>query len=437
MRQRLPKDYLVYFAPAIVITLAGFVIAYQFVDPAPPRHITIAAGRSNGAYYDVARRYADILARDGVTMRVTETAGSVENLSLIADKDSGIDVILLQGGVGTPTASDDLVSLGSLFYEPLWVFHRAELSVTHLYDLKGKRIAAGDEGSGTKNLALRLLTLNDVTTENTQIVHVRDEEAGRRLMAGDIDAALFVLAYHRKVRLDLMDSPHIRLMSFRRGPAYTKRLHYLSLMTLPEGVFDFANNSPESEIDLLAPTAQLVVRDDFHPALVDLLLEAAKEVGSPGGIFERQGDFPTPAFVYYPLSSEAERYYTHGQPFLQRHLPFWLVNLIARMKIMLLPLIALLFPLIKLLPPFYRWRVRSRIYRWYDQLMEIDYEMLNGSIGQRRDEFLKRLETIEKNVSQISVPLGFTRELYDMRVHIELLREKLLTERPDATNRPV
>jgi hypothetical protein len=264
-----------------------------------------------------------------------------------------------------------------------------------------------------------------VTVENSQIFHMSNEEAKQQLLSGNLDTAFFVMAYHSKVSLDLLRSPNIRLMSVRRGQAYIKRLHYLSLLTLPEGVLDFAQNLPESNIFLLAPTAQLVVRDDFHPALIDLLLQAAKEVGSPAGIFEKKRDFPAPNFVHYPLSSDAERYYTQGLPFLQRHFPFWLVNLIVRMKIMLLPLVALLYPLIKLLPPFYSWRVRARIYRWYDQLMVVDNEMLNSDIHQRKDEFLSRLSSIEKNVSQISVPLGFTRELYDMRVHIELLREKL------------
>jgi TRAP transporter TAXI family solute receptor len=432
MRRRTAKDYFTYFTPAIILALAGFILAYQFVDPAPPRHITIATGRSTGAYYEIARKYSRILARDGVTLTVRETSGSVENLKLLTDKNSGVDVIFLQGGVATTTPSEDLVSLGSIYYEPLWVFHREEQPIRLLTDLKGKRIAAGIEGSGTRELALQLLDLNDVSAENSRILHINDDEAVAKLLTGEIDAAFFVVAYRGHAGRKLLFDPDIRLMNFQRGEAYTRRLHFLSLVKLPEGVVDFSSNIPAEDVYLLAPTAQLVVRKDFHPALTDLLLLAAGEAGSPAGVFEKQGDFPTPQYIDYPLSGAAEQFHKSGPPFLRRYLPFWLANLLIRMKIMLLPLLALLFPLFKLLPPFYKWRVRSRIFRWYDRLMEIDSEMLHGGIADRKDEFLSRLSAIEQQVSQISVPRGYSRELYDMRIHIQMLREKLVAAGADT-----
>lgn len=431
MRRWTPKDYVTYFAPALALTLAGFLVAYQFVEPAPPRHITIATGRSTGAYYEIGQKYSQILERDGVTLTVRETSGSVENLKLLTDKNSGVDVIFLQGGVGANVPSEDLVSISSIYYEPLWVFHRADLPIRSLADLRGKRIAAGNKGSGTRELALQLLALNDVNAENSRILQIDDDEAAEKLLAGDIDAAFFVVAYRWHAGRKLLFTPDIRLMDFQRGEAYTKRLRYLSLLTLPEGVVDFTNNIPGEDVHLLAPTAQLVTRKDFHPALTDLLLIAAGEVGSPAGVFEKTGDFPVPKYLDYPLSSEAARFYKSGPPFLRRYLPFWLANLLIRMKIMLLPLLALLFPLFKLLPPFYKWRMRSRIFRWYDRLMEIDSEMLHGEIADRKDEFMSRLGAIEQQVSQISVPRGYSRELYDMRVHIQLLREKLVAAGAD------
>lgn len=414
-----------YFTPATLLTIAGFIVAYQFVDPAPPRQITVAAGPSSGVYYEFAVKYSQILAKDGVTLTVRETTGSVENLRLLLDEKSGIDVIFMQGGIGAGTASDDLASLGSIYYEPLWVFHRAELDIRHLGDLRGKRIAVGIDGSGTKVLVQQLLAMNSVTSGNSQFLRFKNQDAVDMLLEDKIDAAFSVEAYRGGSDHPLMLDPDIRLMSFSRGDAYTSRLHFLSLLRLPEGAYNLTYNLPENDIYLLAPTAQLVVRNDFHPALIDLLLNAAREVGSPAGVFERREDFPAPRFLDFPLSSEAERYYKRGPHLLQRVFPFWLANLASRMKIMLLPLLALLLPLIKLLPPFYSWRMRSRIYRWYDQLMDIDYEILNSDGRLRKDEFLSRLDIVEQNVSQISVPLGFSRELFDMRVHIEMLRKKL------------
>ena len=426
MKRRSSRTLLAYFMPAIVLTLAGFALAYQFVDPAPPRQITIATGRPNGAYYDMGTQYSRILARDGVTLTVRETSGSLENLQLLDDPDSGVDVIFVQGGIGAERPFDHLASLGSIYYEPLWVFHRADLNVQHLGDLRGKRIAVGVDGSGTKVLARQLLALNSVDADNSRLLSLDENDAVRLLVEGQIDAAFFVVAYRGGGDDRLMLDPDIRLMSFLRAEAYTRRLHFLSLLKFPEGAFNFTYNLPEQDIYLLAPTAQLVVRDDFHPALVDLLLGAAKEVGSPTGLFERRGDFPAPRYLDYPLSGDAERFYNSGPHWLQRLLPFWLANLVSRMKIMLLPLVALLFPLARLLPPFYSWRMRSRIYRWYDQLMQIDYEIVNEDVRSRREDYLSRLDVVERNVSQISVPLGFSRELYDMRVHIQMLREKLI-----------
>jgi TRAP transporter TAXI family solute receptor len=431
LKKRTFKDYLKYFTPAILITLAGFLVAYQFVQPAPPRHITIATGQPGGGYYKLGQEYSRILARNKVFLTVKKTNGSVENLQLLSDKNSGVDVIFMQGGVGTMTSSNEMVSLGSIYYEPLWVFYRANLSIRHLTDMRGMKIAVGLEGSGTKALSLKLLAFNDVTPQNSRFLYFGMVESVEKLLAGDIDAAFFVVATREENITKLLYSPEVKMLSFRRGEAYIQRLHYLSLLKVPEGVFDFTNNIPKEDLYLLAPTAQLVVREDFHPALIDLLLDAAEEMGSPIKVFEKSGEFPAPRNLDFPLSDAAAQFYKHGSPFLQQHVPFWVANFLIRMKILLLPLLGLLFPLIKFFPPFYKWRMRSRIYRWYDTLMNIDYEMLHGDIIKRNDEFMSRLNEVEQQVSEISVPRGYSRELYDMRIHIEMLRKKLIETRKD------
>jgi TRAP transporter TAXI family solute receptor len=426
LKKRTFKDYLKYFTPAIVITFIGFLIAYQFVQPAPPRHITIATGQPGGGYYKLGQEYSRILARDKVFLTVKKTNGSVENLRLLTDKNIGVDVIFMQGGVGTMALSKDMVSLGSVYYEPLWVFYRADLPIRHLTDMRGMKIAVGLEGSGTKVLSLKLLAFNGVTPENSRFLYLGLVESVEKLLAGDIDAIFFVVATRDKNIAKLLYAPSVKMLSFRRGEAYTQRLHYLSLLKVPEGAFDFANNIPKEDIYLLAPTAQLVTRKDFHPALIDLLLNAAVEMGSPIKVFEKPGEFPSPRNLDFPLSDAAAQFYKHGSPFLQQYFPFWVANFLIRMKIMLLPLLGLLLPLIRYLPPFYTWRMRSRIFRWYDVLMDIDYEMLHGDIIERKDEFMSRLNEVELHVSEISVPRGYSRELYDMRIHIEMLRRKLL-----------
>lgn len=288
------------------------------------------------------------------------------------------------------------------------------------------------DGSGSKVLAEQILNLNNVKKDNSQFYYLGNEDATEKLLSGEIDAAFFVIAYRDHVFRNLLKSTKVKLFSFQRATAYTSHFHFLSKLTLPMGAVDFVENIPNDNVTLLSPTAQLIVRNDFHPAFIDLLLSAVREVGTPADLFTKPKEYPSPSYVDFPLSSDAQRFYTSGPSFLRRYLPFWLANFIIRMKIMLLPLLALLFPFFKLLPPFYRWRVRSRIFRWYDQLMEIDHQILHGDTNKRKNEYLSRLEEIEQNVAKISVPRGYSRELYDMRIHIEMLREKLIDSDDDV-----
>ena len=337
MRRHTPKDYLTYFAPAIIVTLAGFAIAYQFVDPAPPRHIAIATGQPTGAYYEMGKQYSQILAGHGVTLEVKATSGSVENLKLLGDATADVDVIFMQGGIGRMALNENFIALGSVYYEPLWVFHRSNLTIQQLSDLQGKKISIGLEGSGSKVLAEQMLNLNDVNEDNSRFYYFSTAEAADKLLAGEIDAVFFVIAYQPKTIRELCNSPGVQLLSFHRAPAYTSHFYFLSKLTIPEGAIDFVANIPHENITLLSPTAQIIVRNDFHPALIDLLLSAVKEVGTPADLFTKPGEFPSPSYVDFPLSRDAERFYASGPTFLRRYLPFWLANFIIRMKIMFLP----------------------------------------------------------------------------------------------------
>jgi len=419
--RRAIREYIRVFGPAVLLAIVGFVVAYQFVDPAPPDHIVMGTGSQEGAYYIFGKAYSEILAGDGIALEVTNTAGSVENIELLEAESGGVDVAFLQGGTGKLATSGNLLSLGSLYFEPLWIFQRADVS-----DLRGKRIAVGREGSGTRVLMMQLLELNGLTSAPTQILSVGGGEAAEMLREGRVDAAAFVTSARSPVVKMLLEAKKLlRLFSFGRVKAYVTRYRYLSEVELPEGVIDFKTNIPSRDIKLLAPAAQLVARKDLHPALIDLLLQAAKEIHGPGGLFEQPGEFPSPRYLDFPLSKEARRFYESGPPFLRRHLPFWAATLVDRLKIMLLPLLALFIPLFRLMPPIYRWRIRSRIYRWYAELEAVDLVIRKDLEGKRLDECRAELDRIEEKVSKVSIPLSYSEELYDLRVHIEMLRNKL------------
>ena len=426
------NDYLKLIGPGTIIALVGFIIAYQFVAPAPPDHITIATGSPSGAYYAFGKAYSKSLQKYGITPEVISTAGSAENLQLLSADDGGVDVAFLQGGIRPSGRSDDIISLGSLYYEPLWVFHVAGFGINQLSELRGKRIAVGREGSGTKVLAMQLLALNGVSIQNTNIFSQGGEKAADMLLKGKVDAAFLVTAHRTPVIQQLLRAKKLQLMSFQRAPAYSARLHYLSMLNLPGGAIDFVENIPSGSTTLLAPTTQLVARAEIHAALIDLLLQAATEIHYAGGLFEKPGEFPAPKYLDFKLSKEAERFYKSGQSFLQRYLPFWVATFIDRTKVMLVPLIALFFPLFKLMPMVYRWRFRSRIYRWYKKLTEVDPELLNNDIAAHLDEYLTRLNRIEAQVCQTSVPLSFSNELYHLRLHIDMLRNKLIQAASDT-----
>jgi TRAP transporter TAXI family solute receptor len=415
--------------PAIALTLIGFIIAWQFVNPAPPHTITIATGQADGAYYLFAERYREILAEASVTLEIRRTAGSLENLRLLEAGE--VDLAFFQGGSGISTADSDITALGSLYYEPLWVFYRHPEVARRLTDFQGKRLATGAAGSGTRELVRTLLEDNRIVSPAENLQALGGQAAARALRQDAADAAFFVASPRSPLIQELLHDKTIRLMSFTRAAAYTDLNHALAAVTLPEGVIDLQANIPPQDVALLASTANLIARDDFHPALVSLLLQAATRVHSGGGLFEKPGEFPNGSHMDFPLNEDARRFYRHGPPLLQRYLPFWTANLVDRMIIMLVPLLTILVPLVKVMPPTYRWQVRRKIYRWYHELHAIDIQHPDQAPAAELAELLQRLDAIEEEVRKVRVPLSYSDELYNLRLHIGMLRNRLQALRPD------
>ena len=413
------------FGPTVLVLIFGFILAYQFVAPAPPRSLTIGTGSPEGAYFEYAKSYQKLLAEDGVELKLRNTAGSAENLNLLETATGGVDIAFVQSGLKHLSKTGNLKALGSLFFEPLWIFHQAGIELKRLSDLKGLRIAVGEEGSGTKILATQLLDLNGVSSENARLLSVGSQKAVDMLLKGLLDVAIFVSTHRASYVLQLLPSRSVKLIGLERAEAYALRYHYLYVLKLPEGVLDFEANIPAHDLTLVAPTTQLVARSDLHPALIDLLLQAAKKIHHRGGGFEREGAFPSPKYLDFDLSEDAERFYQHGSPFLQRYLPFWVATFLTRMKIMLVPLIVLLFPFFKIMPMAYRWRMRSKIYRWYSKLEAVDPKINKDNLPEHVDDFISELDLIEEQVSNISVPLPYSEELYALRLHIGMLRNEL------------
>jgi TRAP transporter TAXI family solute receptor len=422
------RDLLATAWPIVLITAIGFVVAYQFVEPAPPRHMTITTGSESGAYYTYARRYAELLAANGITLEVRTSAGSLQNLERL--KKGEADIAFVQGGIkevvnGEDGSAGDLRSLGSIAFEPVWVFYRSDIRIDKLFQLDGQRIAVGEEGSGIRGLALQLLEANEIKANSKHLLPVAGLNAAEALQRGEIDAAFIVAAPEAPVVQVLLRSPGVRVMSFSQADAYVRRFPFLSKIVLPRGVVDLVRDTPPRDTVLLATTANVIVRDNLHPALVSLMLQAMTEVHGKSGFFQRAGEFPAYKDRSFALSDQAQRFYKSGPPFLQRYLPFWIAVLVERMFVLILPIIILLFPLLKIAPSIYNWRVRSKIFRCYGDLKFLENEVRNSYDSSRHAEYLARLDGIEDDAYSRNIPLAFSDLFYTLREHINLVRAEL------------
>lgn len=413
-----------------VLCLIAVTVGIPYlVGPPVPRTITLAAGTRSGVYYSVAQRYRDLLQEHGIELQLLETNGAVDNLQRLNDHDATLAII--QGGTGTRDEHSGLSSLASLYLEPVWIFHRTDSGVLdQLDDLRGGRIAIGPVGSGTHTIASEWLIENgfevspdqaaeQTLADGTVLLPMMGEAAADALEAHEIDAAFMVTGAESPVVSRLMRVESIELMSLRRAAAYETRYRYLKTVTFAEGMLDLQQNLPDHDVTMLATTANLVANEDLHPALIQLLLEAARDVHFTGGFFEAPREFPSPVGVDVQINSDAKRYFRDGPSFLYRYLPFRYANWLDRMKLLIAPMLMLLLPLFKFFPPLYRYGIRRRIYRWYRILREIDQKL-----KQHEDDNVDfspdilRLKTLETELAQVSVPLSYMEEFYNLRLHV-------------------
>lgn len=451
------RDLAISAGPVVVLVISLTWLAYVVLKPAPPSRVVLATGPEQGAYAEFGKRYAEELRRFGITVELRSTAGAAENLRLLRDETSGVDIAFMQGGasdalyrVDEEQVGPPLAALGNLFYEPVWIFYREDsarralkarprdaVELTALAQLRGLRLNIGAEGSGAANLLTKLLHANRIETAELSLTHHAPTPAVVALLGGEIDALAFVSAPESPLVRMLLATPGIKLMPFPQAQAYARRFAFLSAVDLPRGVVDLARDIPPQSTDLVAATSTLLARESLHPALAQLFVQAARRIHGETSWFGPAGQFPNASVTEYPLAREADRFYRSGPPLLQRHLPFWLANLIDRMWVVLLSIIAVLIPLSRIVPPLYEFRVRSRVFRWYRRLREIEESV--GTQGSRSDELLRDLEALDARVERISVPLSHADELYSLRSHIELVRSRLLAlstgSAPDAQAR--
>jgi TRAP-type uncharacterized transport system substrate-binding protein len=445
---RLPLKITVVSWWALLQTVGPFLLlaaitvwaALHFAHSAPPRTLTMSSGPKGSTFETNAERYAKILRRNGITLKIVESEGSIDNLNRLSDRKSHIDIALVQSGLepsGDAGNPADLVSLGSMFYQPLTIFYRSPKPMVRLSELAAHRIAVGPEGSGTRFLALALLKANGIEPQGpTQLLSLEGEDARKALLHNQVDAIFLTgdSAAPATVR-EMLHAEGVRLFDFVQVDAYVRRFPYLNKLTIPAGAFDLGENLPPNEIYLLAPTVELLAHSDLHPALVDLLIEAGMEVHGHAALTHTAGQFPSPVMITFPLSSEAARYYKSGAKSLTyRYLPFWLASLVDRLIVLLVPILVVVIPGLRYLPQLYRWRIDTRIHHRYGELMAVEREALGQLSDERRAALIDRLGEIERSVIRRKIPGSHAEQVYLLRQHIGFVRERLA--RPATVSEP-
>jgi TRAP transporter TAXI family solute receptor len=427
------RDLLATAGPLLLLTLALLVAAYLVLDPAPPKRVVLATGPEQSAYAEFGKRYAAELAPYGIEVVLQPTRGSLDNLRALRDSKREVDLGFVQGGSSEAARTVDeqhggvsLESLGSLFYEPLWIFYRAPAPLADLAALRGLRVNLGARGSGTPGLMRKLLEANGIDRDSLRASNLDLTPAVVALLGGELDALAFTSAPESPIVQMLLQTPGVRLLEFPQAEAYARRFPFLSPVVLPRGVADLARNVPPRDVTLIATTTSLLAREGTHPALVQLFVQAAARIHGGAGWIARAGRFPTPEHSEFPLAEEAQRFYRSGTPLLQRYLPFWLANLIDRMWVVMFSIVAVLIPLSRVVPPLYQFRIRSRTFRWYRQLRHIEDRLSRAEAPPA--ELLAELDRLEAKARAIAVPLSHTDELYELRSHIALVRARLQHE---------
>ena len=430
------RDLVAAVGPTVVVIAGLCALAYLLVDPTPPRQVSLGTGQENSAYEELGKKYATMLAQQGIKVTLVPSLGSQENLQRL--NDGKVDIAFVQSGSTEQAAAQrkGLLSLGSLFTEPVWLFVRDGAKVTQLTELKGLKINLGPEGTGVPRMFKQVLALNGVEPGELTLGDLQNTPATVELLEGRIDGLVFSSGPDSLLVQMLLQTPGIALFDFAQAEAYTRRLPFMSHVVLPRGIVDVGRDIPKQDYHLIAPTATLVARADLHPALIDLFVQSASAIHGGAGWFQQHGQFPSARYTEIPVAREAAKFYKDGPALLQRYMPFWLANLFDRLWVVVVALAALLIPLSKIVPPLYVWRIKSRVYRWYGQLRTVEQE-LEAAHGEGRAAvcatLLERLDEIEELVNQVSVPLAFADGLYGLRSHINFVRQRVKTALAGAT----
>ncbi|MGE0192745.1 MAG: TAXI family TRAP transporter solute-binding subunit [Planctomycetota bacterium] len=416
----------------ITLTLVALGITWFLLPKPVPDTIRLATGGEGGGYDAFGQRLADELAKDGFRVELVRTQGSVDNVKQL--QTGAVDLALVQGGT-VPEDDDRLRSLCAVFFEPLWMFRHESVEVDQLGDLQEQRMAIGQEGSGSRLLMERLLEESGVDLGRLRLLPLGPQEGVRALRAGALDVLAFVVSPDASYLQGLLSGGNdIVLHDWSRSESYARRRPYLHALTITPGLLDMRRGFPAASVRMIAPAASIVMHPGTHRGLVMPVIEACNRLLRRGTLLAEPGTFPNHRLVDAPVDEDAARYFEEGPSFLYRVFPYPIARVLDRLKLLIIPLLTLLLPLFRVAPPFYRWRMRSRIFRWYGILRETDDVLRSPHASADIQAEIARLDALEREITEVAIPLSFTDELYHLHMHIDYVRGKL-KQHLDAADR--
>jgi TRAP-type uncharacterized transport system substrate-binding protein len=429
-RKKQTRRFLVVSSVCFVVLTAGLIwLTFALFRPTPPRSVTMAIDPEGTFNAQVANRYRELLAHDGIDLKLVPSRGAVESLGWLKDPKSPVSIAIIPGGITNERNSPKLISLGTLFYEPLWGFSRGRALRDH-EALSGLRISIGPEGSASHVLAKEFLAkVGIIDQQSATLLPLPANESVAKLQAGEIDVAILLAAWETPAVHELLTAKNVIVDGVPRADAFVALYPFLQKLTLPAGVADMKENRPPNDVVLLATKESLVVRDDLHPAIQYRLLEAASQVHSGAGLFHLAGQFPAAETIDLPLGNHARQFYKSGPPFLQRHLPFWLAVLVQQLLVLLIPVVGIVYPILRFSPALYNWLQHHRINKLYSELMSLEDEMASTPSPVRANEYIERLDKLEDRASYISLPMSFQPLAYELRLHIDVVRQRVEKQR--------
>jgi len=417
--------------PALLVLIVGVGVAIWFARPAPPDHVMLATGAKGTSYEVLGKKYAEYFARQGITLELVATAGSEENVRRLEDRNDPLMAAFTISGVVKQGEAPGVDSLGSVDYQPIWLFYRGDKELparTVIHVMQQRRINLGPPGSGTLLASNKLLEMNGANTANSNFTHMSQVDAIEALQQGKLDAMIVVDTLDSPNIQKLLATPGLQLADFTRADAYTRMEPALERVTIPEGGFNLSKNIPSHEVTMVAATTEILVDNRLHPAIQLLFLEAARAINGRQNFFAQEGEFPSFKDTAVHRSHEAEVFYQKGSPWLMDYLPFWLAEFINRMFLLLLPFAAAAYPIIRSMPNYHKNRIRGRINRMYGSLKFFEQELVSSYNPAEKDAYLKRLDDIERDALAMKVPKSVSSDYYTLRSSIDFVRNCLLRD---------